>query len=170
LVRAAFLQNGGIGRGMKVGKEGVAGAIAALDAWAKRDHAAVRARETGYLHLWQERLSRWAGIEARIVPDPTHNPLDRLEVHVDPAQARITAWDLADALAGGDPPVIVRDHEIELGFFYLDPCNLHPGEERAVADRFDQELERARGLNAPAATAVADRRRRRFERLLAWPD
>ena len=170
LVRAAFLQNGGIGRGMKVGKEGVAGTIAALDAWAQRDHAAIRARETGYLNFWQERLSRRAGITARIVPDPTHNPLDRLEVHVDPADARITAWDLADALAAGDPPVIVRDHEIELGLFFLDPCNLHPGEEKVVADRFDQELERARGLNAPASTLVADRRRRRFERLLRWPD
>ena len=49
LVRATFLQNYGIGRGMKVGKESIAGAIAALDAWGKRDHAAVRAREGGYL-------------------------------------------------------------------------------------------------------------------------
>ena len=31
---------------MKVGKEGIAGAIAALEAWERRDHAAVRARET----------------------------------------------------------------------------------------------------------------------------
>ena len=48
LVRAAFLQNGGIGRGMKVGKESIAGTIAALEAWAQRDHAAVRARERGH--------------------------------------------------------------------------------------------------------------------------
>jgi D-glucosaminate-6-phosphate ammonia-lyase len=170
LVRAAFLQNGGIGRGMKVGKEGVAGAIAALEAWGKRNHDAVRAREAGYLHLWQQRLSRWPGIASKIMPDPTKNPLDRLEVHVDPAAARITAWDLADALASGDPPVIVRDHEVELGFFYLDPCNLHPGEEAVVADRFDQELDRARGANAPIATSLADRRRRQVERLLRWPD
>ena len=170
LVRAAFLQNAGIGRGMKVGKEGMAGTIAALEAWGTRNHDAVRARETGYLHLWQERLSRWPGVAPRIMPDPTYNPLDRLEVHVDPAEARITAWDLADALAAGHPPVIVRDHEVEMGFFYLDPCNLHPGEEHVVADRFDEELERARGANAPIATALADRRRRRFERLLRWPD
>ncbi len=170
LVRAAFLQNGGIGRGMKVGKEGVAGTIAALKAWASRDHAAVRARELQALQLWQQRLSRWPGISAHIVPDPTANQLDRLELRIDPADARITAWDLADALAAGDPPVIVRDHEIELGFFFLDPCNLHPGEETVVADRLDQELDRARGLNAPASTPLADRRRRRFERLLRWPD
>ncbi len=48
LVRAAFLQNGGIGRGMKVGKEGIAGTIAALEAWERRDHAArPRARDAG---------------------------------------------------------------------------------------------------------------------------
>ncbi len=170
LVRAAFLQNMGIGRGMKVGKEGVAGTIAALEAWETRDHSAVRAREAAHLRLWQERLVRWPGIAAHIVPDPTANPLSRLEVRIDPAQARITAWDLADALAAGSPPVIVRDHEIELGLFLLDPCNLHPGEEQVVADRLDEELERARGTNAPAATGIADRRRRRFDGLLRWPD
>ena len=40
LVRAAFLQNVGIGRGFKVGKESIAGTIAALEAWETRDHAA----------------------------------------------------------------------------------------------------------------------------------
>ena len=170
LVRAAFLQNMGIGRGMKVGKEGVAGSIAALQAWELRDHAAVRANEAAHLQLWSQRLARWAGVSPHIVPDPTANPLDRLEVRIDPAAARITAWDLADALAAGTPPVIVRDHEVELGLFYLDPCNLHPGEAEIVADRLDQELERARGANAPAATTIAGRRRRRQDALLRWPD
>ena len=170
LVRAAYLQNSGIGRGMKVGKEGMAGTIAALEAWEKRDHAAVRAREMRALTLWQERLSRRAGITIQIVPDPTDNPLDRLKVFVDREQARITAWDLADALAAGNPPVIVRDHEVEHGYFFLDPCNLHPGEENVVADRFDEELERARTANAPVATPFADRRHRRFAAMARWPD
>ena len=170
LVRAAFLQNLGIGRGMKVGKEGMAGTIAALAAWEKRDHAAVRARETAALALWQSRLGRHPGIRAVIEPDPTLNPLDRLHVHVDPAAARITAWDLADALAAGHPPVIVRDHEVEQGFFQLDPCNLHPGEAEVVADRLDAELERARGDNAGLPGSLAARRRRRVAALLRWPD
>jgi D-glucosaminate-6-phosphate ammonia-lyase len=170
LVRAAFLQNMGVGRGMKVGKEGMLGTIAALEAWETRDHAGIRARETGYLRLWQDRLSRHAGISPEIEPDPTDNPLDRLKLRVDPAAARITAWDLADALAAGEHPVIVRDHEVEQGFFYLDPCNLHPGEEMIVADRLDEELTRARTTNAPVATKIADRRRRRFEAVLRWPN
>ena len=170
LVRAAYLQSSGIGRGMKVGKEGMAGAIAALEAWERRDHAVVRARELRALRLWQERLARWPGVSPEIVPDPTGNPLDRLQVRLDPETARITAWDLADALAAGAPPVIVRDHEVEHGIFCLDPCNLHPGEEAIVADRMDAELERARAANAPIATDFADRRRRRLAAMTRWPD
>jgi L-seryl-tRNA(Ser) seleniumtransferase len=66
--------------------------------------------------------------------------------------------------------VSVRDHEIEHGFFYLDPCNLHPGEERIVADRIVSELEEARKRNAPEPYDLIARKVRRAERLLAWPD
>ena len=44
MVRAAFLQNYGIGRPMKVGKEGIAAAIVALRTFAAEDRAAIRAR------------------------------------------------------------------------------------------------------------------------------
>jgi L-seryl-tRNA(Ser) seleniumtransferase len=169
LVRAAFLQNGGIGRGMKVGKEGIAGAIAALEAWERRDHAAVRERETAALHLWREALRGRPGVSADIVPDPTDNPLDRLRVAVEPGVAHITAWDLADRLAAGSRPVIVRDHEIEHGAFLLDPCNLHPGEETAVAARLIEELDLALASNEIIATSVSERRARRLRARLAWP-
>lgn len=170
LVRACFLQNLGIGRGMKVGKEGIAGTIAALEAWERRDHAGVRAAEKRHLALWVDRLAGLPGVTATIVPDPTDNPLDRLKLAIDPERARIAAWDLADALAAGDPPVVVRDHEVEHGFFYLDPCNLHTGEAEIVAERVAGELDRARERNATAAGGPAQRRARRFERLLSWPD
>jgi D-glucosaminate-6-phosphate ammonia-lyase len=170
LVRAAYLQNGGIGRGMKIGKEGMVGTVAALEAWEKRDHAAVRAREDGYLDLWQKTLENRPGIKAQREPDPTHNPLDRLKVSVEPAEAHITAWDLADALASGSTPIIVRDHETEHGFFYMDPCNLHPGQETIVAARLVEELEKARRSNEIIATPLERRRNRRAEALMKWPD
>lgn len=170
LIRAAFLHNRGIGRGMKVGKEGIVGAIAALEAWQKRDHAAIRERERMSLELWQRALADQPGVAAEIVPDPTGNPLDRLKLSIAPSEARITAWDLADRLAEGAPPVIVRDHEVELGWFQLDPCNLHPGEDQVVAKRLAEELERARAANRPVATSLAERRRKRTAATLAWPD
>ena len=164
LVRAAYLQNHGIGRGMKVGKESIVGAMATLEAWETRDHSAVRARESGYLALWQDRLQGRAGISAEIVPDPTDNPLDRLRLQVDPVVAGFDAAALAAALAAGNPPVIVRDHEVGLGRFFLDPCNLHPGEAEIVADRLDAVLD------AGPPPVAASNRLERMARLLAWPD
>ncbi|ANP90750.1 aminotransferase class V-fold PLP-dependent enzyme [Rhizobium leguminosarum] len=170
LVRHAFLQNMGIGRGMKVGKESIFGVMAALEAWENRDHAGIRERETGYLNLWKRTLDDRPGVTASIEPDPTNNPLDRLRVIVDPEQAHITAWDLADALAKGSPPIIVRDHEVEHRYFYLDPCNLHPGEETVVAESLAQELDKARASNEIIATPIENRSRYRFDGVLRWPD
>ncbi len=149
LVQAVYLQNFGIGRGMKTGKETLRGLIAALQAWEIRDHAAVRAREKHYLELWQNRLNDIAGARTEWIPDPTNNPLDRLRLHIDPAVAGITARDLAALLAQGEPPVIVRDHQVERGFFDMDPCNLHPGEAEIVARRLSDELGKA-GLKSVA--------------------
>ncbi|MCY1666711.1 aminotransferase class V-fold PLP-dependent enzyme [Rhizobium sp. SL86] len=170
LVRNAFLQNMGIGRGMKVGKESIFGVMAALEAWETRDHEAVRARESAYLALWSEALKGRPGVTALIEPDPTANPLDRLRVIINPREAHTTAWDLAAALRAGSPPVIVRDHETEHNYFYLDPCNLHPGEEVVVAERLTAELDRARASNEIIATPIEDLSRHRFDGMLRWPD
>lgn len=95
--------------------------------------------------------------------------LDRLRVHIYPATAKVTAWNLASALASGNPPVIVRDHHAENGFLDLDPSNLHDGEAEIVADQIGDALER--GLAGQIlATRLPDRRAGRFERMLAWPD
>lgn len=170
LVRSAFLQNMGIGRGMKVGKESVYGVMAALEAWENRDHAAIRERETACLNLWKNELDDRPGVTALIEPDPTNNPLDRLRVVISPTEAHITAWDLAAALSQGNPPVIVRDHEVEHQHFYLDPCNLHPGQEEIVAVRLAEELNKARASNEIIATPFENRSKHRFDGMLRWPD
>lgn len=164
LVRAAYLQNRGIGRGMKVGKETIAGVMAALEAWEVRDHDGIRARESAALALWLETLSGRPGILPVIEPDPTHNPLDRLTLHVRP-ESGFTATGLAAALAASDPPVIVRAHEAELGYFQLDPCNLHPGEADVVAALLAATLE----TPATFRNAMAEPRKNTAS-ILRWPD
>ncbi|MCR8726113.1 aminotransferase class V-fold PLP-dependent enzyme [Frigidibacter sp. ROC022] len=164
LVRAAYLQNRGIGRAMKVGKETIAGAMAALDAWEKRDHAGIRAREQAALDLWLETANGLKGLKARIVPDPTNNPLDRLEVTVLP-ESGYTAVGLARTMAAGEPPVIVRDHEAELGHFYLDPCNLHPGEAEVVSQALRDALTSETRPEGAMATT-----RKNPAAALSWPD
>lgn len=168
LVRAAYLQNLGIGRGMKVGKEGIVGAIAALQAWSRRDHDGERRREQAHVALWLERLGDLPGIRLALSPDPTGNPITRLRVVVTEGSGT-TAWDLADALALGTRPVIVRDDEVAQGYFELDPCNLREGEAEEVADRIVLELKEARDGRAKV-TSLAEWRNSRLTARLAWPD
>ena len=164
LVRAAYLQNRGVARAMKVGKESIAGTMAALDAWEKRDHAGIRQREEAALNLWKDAVQGIPGINAQIIPDPTNNPLDRLQVFVRP-ESRFTAAGLASALAAGSPPIIVRNHEVERGHFFLDPCNLHPGEAELVAEQLRAVLT---AKDRPAdAMKVA---RKDSAGSLRWPD
>ncbi|MYA87553.1 MAG: hypothetical protein F4X97_03715 [Boseongicola sp. SB0662_bin_57] len=140
LVRAAYLQNIGIGRGMKIGKESIAGAIVALEAWETRDHAGIRERERAALDLWSAALEGIDGVTARPVADPTGNPLDRLEVTIDARVLGADASGIACALACRETPIIVRNHEVELGCFQLDPCNLKPGQAEVVASALRELL------------------------------
>ena len=159
LVQATYMQNAGIGRGMKVGKESIAGTMAALKAWGQRDPAAIRAREAAALALWLEAASGFGGITPAIIPDPTDNPLDRLKIVVDASRAGASALDIAADLAAGEPAIIVRDHEADHGLFQLDPCNLHPGQAELVAARLRETLERARRRQLVAVDPDAWRQR-----------
>jgi len=168
LVRAAYAQNRGLGRGMKVGKEAIAATIAALEAWSRRDHRAHQEREDAAVRLWAGRLEQVAGVTAEAVVDPTGNPITRLRVRLGP-ESGTSAWDLSDALASGPRPVVVRDDEVDLGYFELDPCNLRPGEAEEVADRIAAELLFAR-QRGTGATPLSEWRRQREAVRLRWPD
>lgn len=146
LVRAAYLQNIGIGRGMKIGKESMAGAISAMEQWMQRDHQAIRDEESAALDMWQSAASDIPGIVAVRVDDPTGNPLQRLQVNVDEAEAGASAAGFARAFGELEHPVIVRNHEVELGYFQLDPCNLAPGQAEIVARAIKDVLPNGRKI------------------------
>lgn len=134
LIRATYLQNIGIGRGMKIGKESIAGCISAMEEWMKRDHAAIFAEERTSLELWANAVSDLPGIEAETITDPTGNPLERLQINVNSEAAGASAASFARVLGEQEPAIIVRNHEVELNYFQLDPCNLTPGQAQIVAD------------------------------------
>ncbi|MFV0382968.1 aminotransferase class V-fold PLP-dependent enzyme [Paracoccus sp. (in: a-proteobacteria)] len=166
LVRAAYLQNIGIGRGMKIGKESIAGLIAAIEGWMTRDAPAIRRREREALDLWRDAVAGLPGIRATIVPDPTNNPLDRLQINVDTSIAGASAAQFAGALARQNPALIVRDHEVELGYFQLDPCNLLPEQAPVVAETLARVLADGRALSGETG---ADPRNAGVNGYLNWP-
>jgi L-seryl-tRNA(Ser) seleniumtransferase len=168
LVRAAYLQNIGVGRGMKIGKESILGAIAALEAWGKRDHDAVRAQETQTLELWAEALAGLTGVVARRIPDPTGNPLERLQVEIDPGALGVEAATVARILSERRPAIIVRDLEAELGYFQLDPCNLKNGQAQEVASALKEVLKNPSNLTGRPEDIELAARNGSIESYMRW--
>ncbi|MFN3524495.1 MAG: aminotransferase class V-fold PLP-dependent enzyme [Paracoccus sp. (in: a-proteobacteria)] len=169
LVRAAYLQNTGIGRGMKIGKESIAGAIAAMEQWLERDHDAIRAEETRALDLWESAIRDLPGVTPMRIPDPTNNPLERLQVWINPRMAKASAAQFAEMFGQQDPPLIVRGHEVEKGYFQLDPCNLMPGQAELVRDLLVAVLADGEGAaQIDAQRALAGARNGGTQSYLDW--
>jgi len=167
-IRSAYLQNCGIGRTMKIGKEGIIGAMTALECWGERDHKAVRSKEKGYLNYWLQTLTELPGLKLEIHPDWTHNPIDRLKITVDPKTAGLFAWELADRLSAADPAIYVRADLIEHGYFFLDPCNLKVGEEKIVSDRIKHTIAEALSRKDGCHCDYSTWRQQASESVLRW--
>ena len=168
LIRAAYLQHRGIGRTMKAGKESVVGAMAALELWEKRDHAAARRAEVGRVALWMRELADIPGISAAPHADWTGNPITRVRITITPQSAGFHAWALAERLADRTPRILVRDDLIERQEIYLDPCNLTDEEAAVVAAAIREEAERFRVSGDGCRESWSDIKRAREAAILAW--
>jgi len=120
----------GIGRGFKVGKEEIAGLIAALEAYERRDFAAEAARWTADLATIAEGVAGLPGIAARRV-DPAHDELPQypiLQLTVDAAAAGLGANDLVNRLQDADPMICTVEGQARRGIVGFLPIALLPGD------------------------------------------
>lgn len=170
LVRAAFLQNYGIGRPMKVGKEGIAAAMVAMQAYAAGDRETERAALRVSLDHWRGALAGVAGVAADIDPDPTGNPFDRLRITVLP-DAGFDAVDVVHALEVGTPSIRVRTHQLAHSSFVLDARSLGKGELDVATGRLLAAIEEARARRASGETSgVQAWKLKNAQALRNWPD
>jgi len=140
LIRAMVLQNRGLGRLMKAGKEAIAGAVAALEAWGRRDHAAEAAREAAIVDGWLADLAGLAGIRCSRHADWTGNPITRVKLKIVPETAGLHAWELAARCMAGTPAVALRDDLSMHQLIFLDPCNVTAEEAPVVTARIRSVL------------------------------
>ncbi|MGQ9732864.1 MAG: aminotransferase class V-fold PLP-dependent enzyme [Candidatus Zipacnadales bacterium] len=149
-----YHQYHGIGRAMKVGKEGIVGAMAALLRWEALDHQAEQNRQEQIVDRFVQGLSGLPGLTVSVAPDPTGNPIRRVKVAVDPEAAGLTAYQLAAELAAGVPPIVVRDHHaIDENVFFLDPCVVRTEQ----VDTVIEALRRLVRLTPPEVEAIRSR-------------
>lgn len=120
LVDAVYLQNRGIGRPMKAGKEAIVGAMAALEYRNRQDVQAWSAEQDRKVQLILSRLSDVPGLLLSVDPDPNGCPFSRARLTPDPQVTGHTAGALRDAVAKGNPKIVLRDHHVDEGYVNID--------------------------------------------------
>jgi D-glucosaminate-6-phosphate ammonia-lyase len=118
LIRACRLQNQGIGRSMKIGKEGIIGLLTALDVYARRQPEVASQQTLRLAESLVSALENTPGLSARAVKDGTR-PIWRAQLRLG-AESRLTARQLIAVLEAGDPVIKTRNHEAGGGIINLD--------------------------------------------------
>ena len=135
LVEAVVLQSRGIGRPMKVGKEGVFGVMAALGYRMKLDVDGWEKEQDRKVRRVMERLEGIAGIGLSVDRDPNGNPFSRARVTVDTERVGLSAEAINRAMMDDDPSIRLRAHHTDEGYFTVDAMELTDEEVELVCNR-----------------------------------
>jgi L-seryl-tRNA(Ser) seleniumtransferase len=99
---------GGIGRGMKVGKEEMVGLLAAVERYLKVDHAAEWKLLESRVASIRQALAGAKGVTTERHIPVIANELPHVTVHWDEATRGLTAQQVGDQLQASDPPIQVQ--------------------------------------------------------------
>ena len=158
LVRAVNLQNRGIGRPMKVGKEGIFGVMAALEHRMSMDVADWQAEQEGKMRRIIERLQDLDGVTMSADPDPNGNPFSRARIDVDERRSGISAATLSAAMAEGNASIRLRAHHTDEGYVYVDAIEMSDEELELTCERLRQVLTASPAEKASLEEKFGDRR------------
>ena len=132
LIDACELQQRGIGRAMKVGKEQIVGLMTALERYAERDAAATRVRLTSIVGILSNGLAGVNGLHTYVKPDEAGRGIERLALErSDGGDIR----ELVKSLAGGSPSIRTRNHHLDDGVALVDPREIDEAQARIIVAR-----------------------------------
>lgn len=138
LCRAAWI-NGpphqAFGRGMKVGKEEIVGAVAALDRWLNADSA--RAERSAWLPRLQriaKLLENVPGVSTSVIPASASVTIPRLRVNWDWDVYPIDGATLRTLLLDSQPRILIHDFWLGSHSVVIDPLNISDKEASLVAE------------------------------------
>ena len=131
LVAACAAQETGIGRTMKIGKEGLAGILVALERYVAGQTTRGEAELRAVLDEVQGALAGAVPAELSIMRDATR-PIPRLRMTLR-ADAPVDARELVRRLEAHDPSVRTRNHNVGSNVIDIDPRELSMSDARRLA-------------------------------------
>jgi D-glucosaminate-6-phosphate ammonia-lyase len=130
----------GMGRAFKVGKEDIAGLVAALQAYDQRDHDADLRGWSARLRSIAAELSRLQGIDVHLREAGDDRAVPQLQVTADAAGWPVER--LAAELRTGDPAVWLSMSLFPEREVWIDPVNLQDGDDALLISAFEKALRR----------------------------
>ena len=131
--RRAISPFGGIGRGMKVGKEEIMGLVAAVERYLSLDHEAERQELEARAERVMGVLGGVAGLSCETHVPEIANHVPHVVVHWNEGDLGVTSENAVAKLLEGDPPVAVsRTGE---GQLRISTWMLRPSQDAVVAER-----------------------------------
>ena len=131
--RKAISPYGGIGRGMKVGKEEIIGLVAAVERYLSVDHHAERRQLDDRAERVLKVLGGVTGLSCEKQVPEIANHVPHVAVAWTESERGITSNEVVAKLLTGDPPVAVSrvgDGQLRISMWMLEP-----GQDAIVADR-----------------------------------
>lgn len=149
----------GPGRDNKVGREEMIGMLAAVEAWAKRDHPGEWNRWLSWLDTISKKMLTIDGIKTKIIkPEKLSNKYPVLHIIWDPAKLNVTGYDIAEEVGRTKPRLAVGENDESDGTTSINITagHMQEGEEKIVANRLYEVLSRKRSpksdtMPAPSA-------------------
>ncbi len=132
-------QTAGIGRAMKVGKEGILGLTCAIEHYltaTKESGAEMVAKMTPFI----DALNTLNGVTARMVWDSAGRDIARTEIHFDEALTGWATGDLVQALKNGDIAIYFRGYKANESIIEADVRSVTAAQLQTIFSRIDALL------------------------------
>ena len=128
-----------VGRGMKVNKEEVLGMLVALEMYLEKDHERERREFDKRAEVIRSSVVTVSGVTAEVFVPEVANHVPHVRISWDAAARGIKANEVVRALREGEPSISTRaeNETIVVGVWMM-----RPGEEKVVARRMKEVLER----------------------------
>lgn len=131
----------GIGRPMKVGKEGIMGLLKALERYENKDRAKEVEKNLAIVKYLCEAINQIPGLKAEQIQDEAGRAIYRARVTVDSAVSDRKMADINKALRDGDPTIYCRTEFLNLGKLDFDPRPLVKGDKELIVEKLKEIME-----------------------------
>lgn len=131
----------GIGRAMKIGKEGIMGLLKALECYANKDKEKEVSRNLDVVKYLCTEINQIKGFQAEQIQDEAGRAIYRARVTLEKDCQNKNMEEINQALRSGDPIIYGRTEFLNLGIIDFDPRPLVKGDKELIVAKLKEIME-----------------------------